>query len=82
MTDWDWCVNRIREIQTRVLALEAARPMKRKKTYDRRCLELAAIFLSDEPQLNTPGNVDQLAVLIQRTIEDFIAFMRPDEAAQ
>lgn len=76
---------RIREIQNaRLLALEGARRRgsSMKKTYDPRCHDLAAIFLGDEPELHTPENIDQLARLIQQAIEDFIAFMRPDEAAQ
>lgn len=44
------------------------------KTYDPKCYELAALFLSDCPEKNTEANRDQLAALIQRTIEDDIEF--------
>lgn len=40
---------------------------------DARCHELAAIFLGDEPDIFTDENVDELAGLIQRTIEDQIS---------
>jgi hypothetical protein len=44
------------------------------KTYDPACYDLAASFLSDHPEKNTEANRDQLAALIQRTIEDDIEF--------
>lgn len=50
--------------------------MKRKHTYDPRCFDLAALFLGDEPALHTGENMDELAHLIQQTIEDYISFMR------
>ncbi len=43
-------------------------------SYDTRCYDLAALFLSDHPTKNTEANRDQLAALIQRTIEDDIEF--------
>lgn len=49
---------------------------QRKPTYDSRCHDLAAIFLDDEPQLRTPENIEDLAGLIQQTIEDYIAYER------
>lgn len=42
-------------------------------TYDSRCYDLADLFLSDTPHLATTSRTDELAALIQRTIEDFIA---------
>ncbi len=47
--------------------------LSRKRTYDSRCYDLAAIFLGDEPELHTPANIEELADLIQQTIEDYIA---------
>lgn len=48
------------------------------KTYDQRCYDLAAVFLSDEPaSINTEHNRVGLASLIQQTIEDEIAGLRP-----
>lgn len=41
--------------------------------YDSKCYDLAEAFLEDEPHLNTEGRRDELAQLIQTTIEDFIA---------
>lgn len=46
------------------------------KTYDRRCYDLAAIFLGDEPDLHNEANIHALALEIQQTIEDEIEFMR------
>jgi hypothetical protein len=48
------------------------------KTYDAKCYELAAEFLGDEPHLHTTDNTEQLAKLIQQTIEEFIADMNRD----
>ena len=50
--------------------------LTRKITYDRRCSELAAIFLGDEPDIFTDENVDELAGLIQKTIEDHISSLQ------
>lgn len=44
------------------------------KNYDPACYDLAARFLSDCPEKNTEANRDQLASLIQRTIEDDIEY--------
>lgn len=41
--------------------------------YDTKCFDLAEAFLSDTPHLATTDRTDELAALIQRTIEDFIA---------
>jgi hypothetical protein len=46
----------------------------RAKTYDPACYDLAAAFLSDVPEKNTEANRDQLAALIQWTIEGEIEF--------
>lgn len=46
------------------------------KTYDQRCYDLAAIFLSDETDLNNEKAKHSLALEIQQTIEDEIDFMR------
>lgn len=47
-------------------------------TYDPRCYELAAVFLSDphEPELNTEAARTTFACTIQQAIEDEIEFMR------
>ncbi len=42
------------------------------KTYDSKCYDLAAIFLGDEPRLHTENRINELAILIQNCIEDFI----------
>lgn len=41
--------------------------------FDEKCWNLAAVFLSDEPHLSTTDRCNELAQLIQTTIEDFIA---------
>lgn len=46
--------------------------MPRKVHYDTKCYELADSFLSDEPHLATTDRTEELAALIQTTIEDFI----------
>jgi hypothetical protein len=46
------------------------------KTYDRRCYDLAAIFLGDEPELHNEANIHALALEIQQCIEDEISFMK------
>lgn len=48
------------------------------KTYDRRCYDLAAIFLGDEPDLHNEDNIHALALEIQQCIEDEIFFMSQD----
>ena len=45
-------------------------------TYDEKCYELALMFLSDHPCLNTDKNADELAMEIQGHIEDWIAFKK------
>lgn len=45
-------------------------------TYDSRCFDLAAAFLQDEEDLNTPAARHALALEIQQCIEDEIYFMR------
>lgn len=42
-------------------------------TYDSKCHDLASAFLEDEPALFTDRRCNELAALIQQTIEDFIA---------
>lgn len=42
------------------------------KTYDARCYDLAALFLSDHPHLDTTNRVEALAREIQMVIEDFL----------
>ena len=44
-------------------------------TFDIKCLELASVFLSDEPALNTEAARHTLAAAIQQAIEDEIEFM-------
>ena len=43
-------------------------------TYDEKCYNLAEDFLEDHPHLLTDRRTDELATLIQRTIEDWIAY--------
>jgi hypothetical protein len=43
------------------------------KNYDTRCYDLAEVFLGYCPDIDTEEKCDELAVLIQRTIEDQIA---------
>lgn len=45
-------------------------------TYDEKCYELALAFLADEPELNTDENADDLAMVIQGEIEDYIALLK------
>jgi hypothetical protein len=45
-------------------------------TYDSKCWDLAAAFLADEDDLNTPAAKHALALEIQQCIEDEIYFMR------
>lgn len=42
------------------------------KTFDSKCYDLASAFLEDEPSLFTDAKCNELAALIQQTIEDFI----------
>jgi hypothetical protein len=51
------------------------------KTYDEKCFDLAVLFLSDEPALDTPKNRDELAGDIQALIEDFIFVKRREKEA-
>ena len=46
------------------------------KTFDQKCLDLAAAFLADEPSLNTEAARTTLASEIQQCIENEIEFMR------
>jgi hypothetical protein len=48
------------------------------KTYDERCYELAGWFLSDHPKISNADNRHALALVIQKAIEDEIAYMRGD----
>jgi hypothetical protein len=50
-------------------------------TYDNKCYELAEAFLSDEPEIDTAKNRDQLAKDIQQVIEDFIESAKDGVAA-
>ena len=40
--------------------------------YDPHCLELARLFIADEPTLQKPGNAERLAQEIQDSIEAWI----------
>lgn len=42
--------------------------------FDQKCFDLAQMFLSDTPHLETKKRTDELAQIIQTTIEDWIAF--------
>jgi len=46
--------------------------------YDSRCLELARVFIGDEPMLQKPGNAERLAQEIQDRIEDWIREQKRD----
>lgn len=48
--------------------------MPRKPTYDPRCYDLAELFLEDEQHMATADNTEELAGVIQTTIENFIYF--------
>jgi hypothetical protein len=39
------------------------------KTYDKKCWDLAVHFLSDEPELDSPANCNELAGTIQEAVE-------------
>jgi len=45
-------------------------------SYDSRCYDLAEIFLSDEPGMNTPHHAHEMAQDIQIAIEDYLAMNR------
>lgn len=47
--------------------------------YDTKCYNLAVAFLEDEPAINTPERVNQLAQKIQDTIEDEINMWTEDK---
>lgn len=44
-------------------------------TFDQKCFDLAAAFLSDHPSINTEAAKTTLASAIQSCIEDEIEFM-------
>lgn len=44
-------------------------------SYDSRCYDLAALFLSDSPEKNTEANRGELAQHIQTEIENWIEFI-------
>lgn len=48
------------------------------RTYDRKCFDLAEHFMEDEPEMNCKEACDELAYLIQTTIEDWIMMARKD----
>lgn len=45
-------------------------------TFDPRCYDLAALFLSDEGALNTEAARTTLAQAIQQAVQDEIGFMK------
>lgn len=47
-------------------------------TYDPRCYDLAAVFLSDNTELDTEANRKYLAQHIQDEIEGTIKYILPD----
>lgn len=53
---------------------EYGKPKVPQKTYDSRCYDLGETFLEDTPHLNTEKRRNELAALIQQTIEDFINY--------
>lgn len=50
-------------------------------SFDPRCYDLAELFLSGEPAINTPEKRDELAQILQDAIEDFIAYGRDPSLA-
>jgi hypothetical protein len=50
------------------------------KTFDPKCYDLAAVFLTDHPQVNTDAAKVTLARAIQECIEDEIVFMEKSVA--
>ena len=50
-------------------------------SFDPRCYDLAELFLSDEPAINTREKRDELAQIIQDAVEDFIAYERDPSIA-
>ena len=48
---------------------------KRQKGYDSSCLDLAELFLADEPKLR--GRAVELAIAIQECVEQWIISERP-----
>jgi hypothetical protein len=51
----------------------------KQKTFDRKCFDLAEHFLLDEPEINCAGACDELAYLIQTTIEDWMSSVKSEE---
>ncbi len=47
-------------------------------SYDRKCLDLAEHFMSDEPEMNCEEACDELAQVIQTAVEDWIADRRDE----
>ncbi|HEX3523922.1 MAG TPA: hypothetical protein VHT52_17780 [Stellaceae bacterium] len=41
-------------------------------SYDRKCYNLAAVFLSDHPTIDNDANCDALAQIIAHAIDDFL----------
>jgi hypothetical protein len=48
---------------------------------DPRCLELAQVFLSDEPRLSSDINTHELAQAIQDAIENWLFVMKESSGA-
>lgn len=42
--------------------------------YDPKCFDLAGVFLEDHPHLSNARRVGELAQVIQRAIDDYIAY--------
>lgn len=51
-------------------------------SYDVRCYDLAAIFLSDHAEKNTEANRNELAQSIQDAIESTIEFLEPSASVE
>lgn len=47
-----------------------------RQSFDEKCYELALAFLADEPGLNTDANADELAMMLQGEIEDWISLKK------
>ena len=56
--------------------------MNKTKLYDPKCHDLAAHFLSDHPERNTPERIADLAYEIQLTIDFELTLMGATEPTQ
>jgi hypothetical protein len=52
------------------------------QTFDPRCYDLAELFLEDEQHLGTADNIEELAGILQTTIENFIYYKNAELAEE